>query len=141
MSKQERIRELYFNEGYKQKEIANILEISTSYVSKILLKDNIYQKEKEKRKDISKQRHRKSTIDYMQNKRKVNNIDIEYEQLKQRHLQDSQELSGKSYISNRAFRDWNSSIYKYNNNTKSYYLKKGIIVGHDVPKRINWKSY
>lgn len=141
MSRQERIKELYFNEGYRQKEIAIILGVSPNYVSKILLKDSRYQKEKEKRKKLAKQRHREATIDYMKNKRKVNNIDLEYEQLKQRHLQDIQELSDKNYISNRVFRNWNSSIYKYNDNTKSYYLKKGIIVGDDVPKRINWKSY
>ena len=32
-------------------------------------------------------------------------------------------------------------IYKYNEKTKSYILKKGITVGADVPKIINWKSF
>ena len=57
------------------------------------------------------------------------------------HIQASRELSGGKNISNRAFRNWNSSIYKYNDKTKSYYLKKGIVTGFDVPKKINWKSY
>ena len=56
------------------------------------------------------------------------------------HEQASMELSGgKRPMSNRAFRDWNSSIYKYNNKNRSYELKKGITAGADVPKRINWE--
>ena len=42
-------------------------------------------------------------------------------------------------MNNKAYRDWNSSIYDYNEKNKSYVLKKGINVGADVPKRINWK--
>ena len=57
------------------------------------------------------------------------------------HDQAVRELSGaKIHISNRAFRNWNSSIYKYNEGTKSYVLKKGITVGADVPKRIDWRG-
>lgn len=57
------------------------------------------------------------------------------------HIQASQELSSPRRMNNRTFRNWNSSIYKYNTKTKSYYLKKGIVTGNDVPKKINWKSY
>lgn len=50
------------------------------------------------------------------------------------------ELSGgRKTISNRAFRNWNSSIYKYNEKNQSYQLKSGINVGADVPKTIKWK--
>lgn len=28
-----------------------------------------------------------------------------------------------------------------NDKTKSYHLKKGIVTGFDVPKKINWKDY
>ena len=67
---------------------------------------------------------------------------MDYAILKQAHEQASRELSGgKKPISNRAFRDWNPSIYKYNSKSQSYVLKKGIVVGSDVPKRINWKGY
>lgn len=45
--------------------------------------------------------------------------------LKQAHEQASRELSGgKNPISNRAFIDWNPSIYKYNSKSQSYVLKK-----------------
>ena len=63
---------------------------------------------------------------------------MDYAILKQAHEQASRELSGgRKPISNRAFRDWNPS--KYNEKSKSYVLRKGINVGADVPKRINWK--
>ena len=58
------------------------------------------------------------------------------------HIQASIELSdGRKEISNRAFRDWNSSIYKYDKKGKSYVLKKEIITGIDVPKRIKWIAF
>lgn len=140
MKKQERIKELYFDEKYKQKDIASLLNLSSQYVSKVLLQDSRYKKEKERRKKISKQKHKQKTVDYIKNKRK-SDIDVGYEQLKQMHIQASQELSSPRRMNNRAFRDWNSSIYKYNYKTKSYNLKKGIVTGNDVPKKINWKSY
>lgn len=140
MKKQERIKELYFNENYKQKDIANMLNLSSQYVSKVLLQDSRYKKEKEKRKRESKQRHKNKTINYIKNKRK-SKLDVGYEQLKQLHIQASREMSSHRQMNNRTFRNWNSSIYKYNSKTKSYHLKKGIVTGNDVPKKINWKTY
>lgn len=140
MEKQERIKELYFNENYKQKDIANMLNLSSQYVSKVLLQDSRYKKEKEKRKKESKQRHKNKTINYIKNKRK-SKLDVGYEQLKQLHIQASREMSSHRQMNNRTFRNWNSSIYKYNSKTKSYHLKKGIVTGNDVPKKINWKTY
>lgn len=56
--------------------------------------------------------------------------------LKQQHIQATQELSGgKSTISNRAFKKWNSSIYRYNSKSKTYNLIKGINISKDVPKK------
>lgn len=139
MKKQETIKELYFNEEYNQKEIAEKLNVSNKYVSKVLLNDDRYKKEKERRKMLSKKKHKQKTIDYIKKKR-TNNIDVGYEQLKQMHIQASQELSGRKTMSNRAFRNWNSSIYKYNNKTNAYHLKKGIVTGSDVPKKIKWTN-
>lgn len=59
MNKQERIKELYFNKKYTQKKIAEILNTSTKYVGRILLNDDRYKNEKEQRKSIAKERHRK----------------------------------------------------------------------------------
>lgn len=69
--------------------------------------------------------------------RKKKKDDIACEQLRQAHIQATMELSrGRKTISNRAFREWNSSIYQYNKKTNAYHLKKGIITGFDVPKKI-----
>ena len=50
MNRQEAIKKLYFECKYNQKEIAETLEISNKYVSKVLLEDSRYKEEKEKRK-------------------------------------------------------------------------------------------
>ena len=97
MEKQEKIKELYFECKYNQKEISEILGISNKYVSKVLLKDSRYKEEKEKRKLLSQNRHRQKTIDYIKNKRK-SNINIEYEKLKQMHIQASKELEEKLLV-------------------------------------------
>lgn len=63
----------------------------------------------------------------------------DYAILKNQHIQASMELSGgKKTISNRAFRNWNSSIYKYDNKTKSYKVKSNVVTTYDVPKKIKW---
>ncbi len=141
MKKQELIKDLYFNKKNTQKEIAEMLDVSTQYVSKILLQDNSYKQEKERRKLESKIKHTQNTIKHINNKRKLKNVNMDYDTLKKLHIDASRELSGRSVISNKAFRNWNTSAYKYNYKTKSYILKKDIITGFDVPKRVNWKSY
>lgn len=139
MSKQEEIKKLYFNKGYNQTEIGKILNISNKYVSKVLLMDRRYKEEKERRKTLSKNRHKQKTIDYIQKKRKNKGIDIVYEGLRQMHIQATHELSsGRNRISNKAYRDWNKSAYRYDQRNKSYRLKKGLVVGSDVPKTIKW---
>ncbi len=69
-------------------------------------------RKKEKRKHQNKQEHTDKTKKYIYDKREkefaIN------QQLKQNHIQASIELSGKKSINNRAFRKWNSSIYKLN---------------------------
>ena len=71
MKKQERIKELYFDEKYRQKEIASMLNLSSQYVSKVLLQDSKYKKEKERRKKISKQKHTQKTVNYIKKKRQA----------------------------------------------------------------------
>ncbi len=142
MNKHDKIIELYFNKEFSQKEIANILNTSNKYVSRFLIKDIRYKKEKDRRKLNSKNIHREKTINYIKDKRKSKNTDIDYQILKQMHIQASKELSNsKNAISNKAFRDWNKSAYEYNSKNKSYILKKDIKAGADVPKIIKWKSF
>lgn len=135
------ILEKYFNEKLSQVEIAKELNISKSKVSRTVSKDVRYQKEKNDRKNNNKIKNKRFTINYINAKRKQKGIDKDYAILRQLHEQASRELSGgKKSIGNRAFRDWNSSIYRYNEKNKSYILKSGINVGADVPKKIKWSN-
>ena len=133
---------MYFIEKLRPIDISKKLAISKSAVTQVLQKDNRYLKEKEIRKQINRKKNIEYTKQYITTTRKNKSIDVDYAILKQAHEQASRELSGGiKPISNRAFRDCNPSIYKYNEKSKSYVLRKGIVVGNDVPKRINWKGY
>lgn len=138
----EQVLFLYFKEKFKQKDIASKLNISKYKVSRIVSKDNRYKQEKIERKEKSKAKNKKETIEYIKNKRKTSSSKIDYYFMRAQHNQASRELSGgRKPINDRDYRDWNASIYKYNEKTKSYNLKKGINVGFDVPKKISWKNF
>ncbi len=129
---EEMIIKMYFENKMKQVEIAKTLNISKYKVSRVVTRDERYQEEKEKRKHQNKQEHTDKTKKYIYDKREkefaIN------QQLKQNHIQASIELSGKKSINNRAFRKWNSSIYKLNPKKKYYEIDKNITVSNDVPK-------
>ena len=137
MNRNEFIIELYFIKKMKQKEIAKELNISKYIVSRVVTKDTRYEEEKEKRKQESINRHNRKKTESILKKRKK--MQDEYAILKKQHIEASTELSGgKKYISNRAFRNWNTSIYRYDRKTKSYKLKNNINVSKDIPRRIKW---
>lgn len=136
----EKILNLYFIEQYKQIDISKLLNVSKSTVNRIIMSDERYLNEKIRRQNANRAKNKRKTINYITNKRKSKKVDDIYENLKKQHIEASKELSGgRKPISNRAYRDWNPSIYKYNEKNKCYMLKRGIKVGADVPKRINWK--
>lgn len=141
MSNRNKILQLYFDEKLNQTEIAKILNISNNAVSKVLKEEPRYQEEKNNRKQLNKIKRNKDIQRRVEKKRRqTNSSDIQA--IKRMHEQASLELSGgKKTMSNRAFRDWNSSAYKYNKKNKSYELIKGITAGADVPKRINWTTF
>lgn len=137
---EEEILKKYFEDKMKQVDIATELNVSKYKVSRVVTKDPRYKTEKERRKESNRKKNREETKKYISKERKKKKDDIAYEQLKQAHIQATMELSGgRKTISNRAFRNWNSSIYKYNEKNQSYQLKSGINVGADVPKTIKWK--
>ena len=138
---EEKVIYLYFIKKMLQKDIAKELNISRSTVCRVIRKDQRYMQEKENRKRLNKIKRYKDIQRRVEVKRKkVNTSDIQI--LKKMHEQASLELSGgKKPISNRAFRDWNTSVYKYNNKNKCYEFKKGINTGADVPKRIKWTVF
>lgn len=124
----------------KQIEIANTLNISKYIVSRAVTKDARYKSEKQTRKDNSKLKHTKDTINYIQNKRKQKREKMDYETIRVMHNQAVQELSGGKTIGNIAFKKCNSSIYRYNSKSNTYNLIKGINVSKDVPKKIDWSG-
>lgn len=140
-SNKEEILKLYFESKLKQVEIAEKLNISKNAVSKTLKLDERYEQEKNNRKQQNKIKHNKQIQNIVEAKRKVvqTNNGIDRYVLKAMHEQDVRVISGgRKPMNNRAFRDWNSSIYKHSKDGKSYVLKKGITAGYDVPKKIRW---
>lgn len=135
------ILDMYFKDKMKQIDIATELGVSKYKVSRVIAKDPRSKTEKENRKIENKKKNNEYTKSYMKQKwanREQDNFAV----VRNMHDQAVRELSGaKNHISNRAFRNWNSSIYQYNEKNKSYILKKGITVGADVPKRIDWKGF
>ena len=142
---QEQILKMFFEDGKKQIEIANILNISKYKVSRIVSNDPRYENEKEYRKIINKKKHIEKTKKYITKTRKIKakkkkNVD-DYAVLKALHNKASRELSGgRNSISNMAYKKWNSSAYRYDGKNKSYVLKEGLNVGADAPRRIRWTN-
>ena len=136
------IIEKYFINKLRVVDIAKDLNISKSAVTQVLQKDKRYLDEKELRKNQNKKKNIEFTKRYMTIKRKQKETNFDYALLKLEHEQAARELSGgRKTISNRAFRNWNPSIYKYDNKNNSYELKRGIVVGSDVPKTVKWSLY
>lgn len=123
-SKKEEITLLYFQEGKNLTQISEILEVSISYISKILRKDTRYAEEKENRKadNLVQRRKQQKKIIYANRK---NNIDLAYAVLLKQHNDDVKELSKTSKIGELALRKWCSSVYKYNNKKKRYEFNAG----------------
>lgn len=136
MEKVAMINELYFEEKKTLTEIAEVINTSVSYISKILRKNEKYNKEKEKRKNENLLKRRKIQKNLIYGKRK-SNIDIEYIKLKTQHEQASMELSKRSILGKDTLRKWCSSAYVYNKNKKRYeFDTKNLNKPSDFPSYI-----
>lgn len=134
MSNKEKIIDLFFNEHLKTVDIALKLNVSNAYVSKVIKKDFRYHEEKNQRKQQNKQKHKEQTIEYMKLKQKSNRDS--YEALKAQLKQDVEELSYYFDISDRSFRKFNASAYKYNSRRKRFEIDRKLTVSVDVPKAV-----
>ena len=132
MSNKEKIIDLFYREHSKPVDIALELNVSNAYVSKVIKKDFRYYEEKNQRKQQNKQKHKERTIEYMKLKQKSNKDS--YEALKAQLKQDAEELSYYFDISDRSFRKFNSSAYKYNAKKKRFEIDRKLTVSIDVPK-------
>lgn len=140
MNKKERIIVFYYEEKLNTIEIANKLKVTKQYVSKVIKTDSRYINEKTTRKLETTIRHRNQKKEFARKKRqssKNERLDASMDIL---HRQASFELSKGRTINNRAFRNWNSSIYDYHDRAKEYRVKKDFEnkVSYAVPKKIKW---
>lgn len=140
MNNKEQIIFLYFESKLNIIEISKKLNVSKQYVSKIVRKDKRHFDETLRRKKENKIKQVERNKQYIKNKRKKDYENRLNASLELQHLQAISELSGRKTISNRSFRDWNSSIYKFNYKTKEYQIKKEFIskTSYAIPKKIKW---
>lgn len=130
------INNLYFEEGKNLTEIAEIVNTSISYVSKILKKDERYEVEKEKRKqkNLLQRREKQKECIYKNRKSK---LDVEYAKMKEQHEQAAKELSKSSILGKEALRKYCSSAYKYNPSKKRYeFDTESLLKPIDFPQYI-----
>ncbi len=142
MDKKEQILDLYFNKHLKQTEIAEKVNASQQYISKIIKKDEKYEDEKSSRKSSNAEKRKIAQAEYQKNYVRKKDKDIAYEQLLAQQRQDALELSYNSHpLSNYAFKKANSSIYTYDSIKNQFVMIRGIKAGFDAPKRISMNAY
>ena len=142
MDKKEQILDLYFNKHLKQTEIAETVNASQQYISKIIKKDERYENEKNSRKSINAEKRKIAQAEYQKNYVRKKEKDIAYEQLLAQQRQDAIELSYNPHpLSDYAFKKSNSSIYSYDSIKNQYVMLKGFKAGFNAPKRISMNSY
>lgn len=141
MSNKTEIIILYYEQKLNIVEISNRLSISKQYVSKIVRTDPRHATEKQNRIQENKEKQSERFKDYIKKRRIKQKEDNSLEVLAVRHAQASAELSGRKFINNRAFRNWNPSIYQFHARTKEYRLKEDFKdrTSYAVPKKIKWK--
>lgn len=142
MTNKEKIIIFYYEKRLNTIEISEKLKISKQYVSKIVRNDTRYINERNRRKSESAIKQRNRNIDCIKKKRQKNKLErVQADaSLQKSHIQASIDMSGRRTINNRAFRNWNSSIYQYYERTKEYRIKDKFKnkVSYAVPKKIKW---
>ena len=113
------INNLYFEQHKSLTEIADFINTSVCFISKILRRDERYIEEKYRRKkqNLRNRRYKQKQLIYA---KRVKKYDIGYIQMKTQHEQDIRELSRSTIIGNPTLRRWCSSAYKYNKMKKAY---------------------
>lgn len=126
------INDLYFEQRKSLTEIAEIINTSISYISKVLRKNEKYKMEKEKRKkeNLIRRKEIQKDLIYKQRKKKT---DMDYINLKNKHTQASIELSKRTVLGKDALRKWCSNAYKYNKEKKRYEFDKKLVKPADFP--------
>lgn len=113
------INNLYFEQKKTLSEIADLINTSVSYISRILRENENYTKEKERRR-LEKLKRRRDIQKKLIYSKRTNKIDIEYAKMKVQHEEATKELSKSTIIGKEALRTWCSSAYIYNKEKKAY---------------------
>jgi len=127
---------LFYIHHLKVKEIAEIKNTSSAYITKVIKQDARYIEEKEYRESISKKKRKIAKNEFAKNKRERKRIEDNYSFVKSQHEQDVRELSKTGHLSNENYRKWNYSAYKYNPSKRRYEFDCKIGRSYDVPKYI-----
>lgn len=135
-NKKDKIIELFFINHLSVKEIADSVGTSSAYITKIIKTDERYVKEKQYRKEKSKEKRKQDKNNFMKNKREQKRIDDNYSFVQAQHYQATRELSKSRHITNETYRKWNSSAYKYNPLKKRYEFDEKLGRASDIPKYI-----
>lgn len=130
------ITTLFYIEHLKVKEIAEKVDTSSAYITKVVKQDSRYLQEKEYRKAISKDKRKVSQNNFIKNKRENKRIEDNYSFVQSQHEQATRELSKSKHLSNESYRKWNYSAYKYNPSKKRYEFDEKLGRSIDVPKYI-----
>lgn len=125
---------MYFIQKKNLTEIAQELQTSISYISKVLRTNEKYKQEKEIRKLDTETKRRKQQRELIYKKRKQK-VDLEYQTMKKQHEIDTKELSTKSKLVDNALRKW-CNLYKYNELRNQYEFDTS-----KVPKPIDFPMY
>ena len=135
--RKEKILDLFFNEHLKQIDIAQILNVSKQYISKILKADSRYAEAKQNKLKENAIKRKEYLQEYSRTYQRPKKEDNSYEILKAQQFQDSLELSFSSGgINDYDFAKWNLSAY-HRNKKGNLILNKGLKVGFDVPRTVN----
>lgn len=135
MSK-EKIIELFYIEHLKVKEISEIVNTSSAYITRIIKQDARYLQEKEYRKNISKQKRKIDQNNFIKKKREQQRFEDNYSIVQAQHEQATRELSKSKHLSDENYRKWNYSAYKYNPSKRRYEFDETLGRAADVPKYI-----
>ena len=130
------ITTLFYIEHLKVKEIAEKVDTSSAYITKVVKQDSRYLQEKEYRKAISRDKRKVAQNNFIKNKRENKRIEDNYSFVQSQHEQAARELSKSKHLSNESYRKWNYSAYKYNPSKKRYEFDEKLGRSIDVPKYI-----
>lgn len=132
----EKIISYYYIEHLKVKDIAQELNVTSAYITKIIKQDIRYAQEKQYRKKCSKFKRKVEQNKFIKNKREKQRLEDNYYAMKAEHEKAAKELSKSSHLTNENYRKWNSSAYKYNPSKKRYEFNEELGRSYDIPKYI-----